>query len=399
MNRRVFAAFFAIVAFAGAQFLHAENDAARGEIESAVEKIRELKFLQPVVFDVVSHVTIKATLEKKLAEQYSDGDFKNTTLGLAALGLLDRDFPLKQKLLDLLGEQVAAFYDQHAHKLFMFEDAKLELLQNKIILAHELTHALQDQNFGLAKLPLEIKTNDDRAIAASALVEGDATLVMSEYMMKNMTGAGAQQSLAGLMSQSTQQIEHAPRFLRETLMFPYVQGEQFCATLQQHGGWKAVSDAFKNPPSSSAQILHPEKYLATPREEPVAISWSGNDTTALGKKPIDDNVLGELGVRILISEWLDAETAEKVAGGWRGDRYLVFDDGKNLVLRTRWKNGAAAEAFVVAIQQCWAKRRDADASRKSRFLQIENLAPDDVLLIDAATQEWAVALAEKFLRQ
>src|SRR5205823_5330048 len=105
----------------------------------------------------LTRTEIKQTLQNKLAEQFSDADFKNVTTGLVALGLLPPGYPLKQKYIDLLGEQVAAFYDQHAHKLFMFEDATLASAQNRIILAHELTHALQDQHFGLQKLPLEIK--------------------------------------------------------------------------------------------------------------------------------------------------------------------------------------------------------------------------------------------------
>src|SRR5439155_23860792 len=113
--------------------------------------------------------------------------------------------------------------------------------------------------------------------------------------------------------------------------------------------------------SSSAQILHPEKFLAQPREEPREILWS--DTAVLGKKPIADNVLGELGIRILITGWTDAETGEKGASGWRGDRYLVFDDGRHLVWRTRWQNNADAEKFVAAMQKCWAKRKAADPAR------------------------------------
>src|SRR5207302_7060871 len=143
----------------------------------------ELNFLRPVTYDVLTREGIKRTIEQKMREQFSEEEFKNVGIGLAALGLLPRDYPLKQKYIELLGEQVAAFYDQHAHKLFMFEDARLDQFQNRIILAHELTHALQDQHFGLEKLPLEMKTNDDRAVAASALVEGDATLVMTQFMM------------------------------------------------------------------------------------------------------------------------------------------------------------------------------------------------------------------------
>src|ERR1041385_1525451 len=126
--------------------------AQRQAIEKAVAEIRRLDFLHPVDYNVLSRQGIKQTVEQKLAEQFSDEEFANLATGYAALGLLPRQYPLKQKYIDLLGEQVAAFYDQHSHKLFMFEDATLDNAQNCVVLAHELTHALQDQHFGLGKL-------------------------------------------------------------------------------------------------------------------------------------------------------------------------------------------------------------------------------------------------------
>src|SRR5205823_8832515 len=184
------------------------------EIERVTSEIRQLPFKQPVTYDVLTRAGIQKVIEGKLTEQFSDEEIKNMATGLAALGLLPRDYPLKQKYIELLGEQVAAFYDQHQHKLFMFEDASLASAQNRVVLAHELTHALQDQNFGLLKLPLEIKTNDDRALAASALIEGDATLLMTQYMLKHLSLGALRDMLAGSLVQNSEQLRTAPRYLR-----------------------------------------------------------------------------------------------------------------------------------------------------------------------------------------
>ena len=104
---------------------NASNTAQRAAIEKAVVAIRGIHFSEPVAYDVLTRAGIQQTVEQKLAAQFSDAEFANVSTGLAALGLLPRGYPLKQKYLELLGEQIAAFYDQHQHKLFMFEDASL----------------------------------------------------------------------------------------------------------------------------------------------------------------------------------------------------------------------------------------------------------------------------------
>jgi hypothetical protein len=128
------------------------------------DPLAERKFqLLLVDYKVLNRKEIKQTISGKLAEVFSEQEFKNMTEAMAAIGLLPPGYPLREKYIDLLGEQVAAFYDQHTHKLFMYQDATLDNAQNRVILAHELTHALQDQHFGLKRMPLEIKNNDDRA--------------------------------------------------------------------------------------------------------------------------------------------------------------------------------------------------------------------------------------------
>jgi hypothetical protein len=120
----------------------ARNKELREEVERQVEAIRGLKFKQPVNYQVLNRKEIGQTLTRKMEEVFSEKEFANMSEAMSAIGLLPPNFPLRAKYIDLLSEQVAAFYDQHAHKLFMYEDASLENAQNRVVLAHELTHAL-----------------------------------------------------------------------------------------------------------------------------------------------------------------------------------------------------------------------------------------------------------------
>ena len=335
--------------------------AQRKEIEEATARIRGLAFKHPVAYDVLTREGIKKVLQGKISEQFSDAEFEHARLGYVALGLIPTDYPLKQRYLELLSEQVAAFYDQHTHRLYMYEDASLDSLQNRIILSHELTHALQDQYFGLKELPLEARDNDDRAAAASALVEGDATLEMNEFAMEGLSWKGIRQSVAGVFSQNMEQLQSAPRFLRESLLFPYTEGLRFCTELYDERGFGGVSAAYGRPPASSSEILHPETYQAG--EIPVPVAWK--DTHVLGEAPNADNVLGELGARILLTDWTDSATATAAVKGWRGDRYLVFNKGRALIWRSHWASAQEAAQFMQAVSQMWKKRYGADVSAQN----------------------------------
>jgi hypothetical protein len=380
----------------------AANKVQREAIEKQVTEIRGLEFKEPISYQVLNRKEIKQTIAGKLAEVFSVEEFRNMADAMAVVGLLPPKYPLREKYIDLLGEQVAAFYDQHAHKLFMYEDATLDNAQNRVVLAHELTHGLQDQHFGLKRLPLELKTNDDQAAAASALVEGDATLVMSEFMMKNMSKQMFKDSMVASFTQNMKQLETAPRFLREMLVFPYLRGQEFCAALLGQGGYEAVSKAYANPPTSTAQILHPQKYMSNPREEPIPVEWA--DTKVKGEAPLGDNTVGEMGLRILLAEWLDAATGERVAAGWRGDRYLYFGGGEAIVWKTVWSGPAQATAFFEAEKKLLEKRHEltnpqvaehsyaADTARRS--IRIRQTDANEVIVVDAKDAGWAEALRQ-----
>ena len=331
--------------------------ARRSEIEQAVEKLRGLSFLKPVVYKQIPRNDLPGVLLQKLSQQVPDREFESEGAALVALGLLPPGTDLKKIYLALLGEQIGAFYDQHTEELYTFSGHSLDDSQNRVILAHELTHALEDQHFHLARLPLETRGNDDQALAASALVEGDATLVMNQYMLGNLSTSVLKDSLASAFTTDVRQLVAAPRFLRETLVFPYLKGQEFCQALYAHGGWQALADAFRHPPSSTSQILHPERFLSQPRQEPVPVLY-GN-TTVKSQPPTLDNVVGEFGLRLLLTTWLKDETrAAELAADWAGDRYLFYGDAKanSYVWKCVWSSEAAAREFTTAAQVDWQSR-------------------------------------------
>jgi hypothetical protein len=381
---------------------NAFNLAKRAEIERVVEEIRGLKFKQPVDYSVLGRKDIKGALTKRLNAVFSDEEFEQQANAMFRLGLLPEKYPLKDRLIALLGEQVAAFYDQHEHKLYMYDDATLENAMNQMILAHELMHAMQDQHVSLKTLPLEEKRNDDRAIAAGSLIEGEATLVMSDYMMRNPSGRMVLDNLSAMFIQNMEELAKAPRILRESLIFPYQDGLTFCLAGFQRRGWPAVSEAYQRPPSSTTQILHPEKYYRM-REDPIAIEWP--DVRFQGKTPHWDNVLGELGTRILFADWHNQEVARNAAGGWRGDRYLSFENGEAFVWKTVWANQGDAAEFFQAEKDLLARRYKAQSpvsvsrrweSNRPRALRLVMNDRAEVLLIDAASTGTAAELEKQF---
>jgi hypothetical protein len=379
--------------------------AIRKEIEQQVETLRGLKFLQPVVYDVVSRKEIRSIFAKALAEETSETDFINLGRAWTRLGLLPRELPLRQTLLDLLNEQVAAFYNHHEHKLFMFEDSSLDKPYDRVLLAHELTHALQDQHFHLASLPIALRDNDDRALAALAVIEGDATAVMTDFMASNVSLGVVLDTATTMMSQQTAQLRKTPRYLRERLVFPYMQGKMFCSAVMEERGKRGIDACFKRVPSSTTQILHSEKYLAKTPEEPLPVAWP--EVVFEGQQPATDNVVGESGIRCLVAEWTSEVPAIAASAGWRGDRYLAYEDD-TLVWKSLWADDLEAREFFEseravlvkrygpALPQSTEERMVIEAPRAVRLVRL--LPSNAVVLIDAATAELADKAEAQFAK-
>jgi hypothetical protein len=240
--------------------------AATSEVLKETSEIRELPILKPVKSSAQSRTEIERMLIKGLNEQMTAAEMHATEISLRKFGLAPNDFEYRSFIIKLLTEQVAGYYDPKVQQFHLAD--WLELETQKPVMAHELTHALQDQHFNLRRFEKWPHGDSDAELAAHALIEGDATLAMTVYMAKNPLVALAF-SRALTSGVATEQFNQAPRAMRESLIFPYLHGLEWATQLYRRGGWTMVSNAFTRLPLSSEQILHAEKYFNY--ERPVKV--------------------------------------------------------------------------------------------------------------------------------
>ena len=330
----------------------AESDqAVYARIESQVETIRELQHTSTVTPVLLDSAGVRDWLTKANAAQTNHAALANETKLFVHLGLLPAGSDLEQMELDLQAGQVVGFYDPESKGLYILSDSGGVGPVQKITFAHEYTHALQDQVFGLDKLAIDTPDQGDRDLARTALAEGDASLAMTLWSTKNMSIPDLLAVLGDPSSaDQTQQLAKAPTILRESLMFPYLDGLAFVQSIYDKGGWAAIDQVYANPPDSTSQILHPDLY--NEKVGPVAVSVPAVPAALSGWKLTMQDTLGELQLRI----WLEGEnptntattTAASATSAWAGDRVALYE-GPNgawaVVLKTTWRSAAGAQAF------------------------------------------------------
>jgi len=302
------------------------------EVSAQVEKLRKLKFYQPVKYDFKSKEEITSYIMSKMAEEYTEAELKGEERALKFFGLVAPDFELKKTYIALLTEQVAGFYDPPSNTFYIANWIGAAI--QKPIMAHELTHALQDQHFQLEKKMKRVKGNDDRNLSFMALIEGEATAIMLDYSLGAMYTSfeilpdivEIMRSQMETVNNQFQEYGRAPAILKEGLLFPYVYGTGFLQKIRQAHPWNYMATIYKNPPQSTEQIIHPEKYLTEP-DPPRNIPEARLKTLVPdGFRPVFTNVFGELGMKIFFEHHLGAETALMIAEGWDGDRYLLVEN-------------------------------------------------------------------------
>lgn len=330
--------------------------AATAEVLKETSEIRELAILRPVKSGAQSRAEIESMVIKNMNEETTPEETRASELALKKLGLVPQDFQLRPFIIKLLTEQVAGYYDPKAQEFFLADWIDLE--GQKPVMAHELTHALQDQHFNLRRFEKWPKGDSDAEMAAHALIEGDATLAMIRYVTRDLKRAVAfAKSLGADDASASEQIDKAPRALRESLLFPYEQGSQWVTTVYRRGGWALVSKAFTDLPQSTEQILHADKYFA--HEAPVKVELA--DVRAglgAGWKRIDYDVNGEWGLYLVLNEYLKSGASE-AAAGWAGDRFAVYEEAKSgqvfIAQMTAWDTEKDAREFMDA----YARRTEA----------------------------------------
>ena len=321
-------------------------------------ELRELSILKAVKSGAQSRTEIESMIVKNLDAETTPDEMHAAEVLLRVFGLAPKDFAYRSFLIKLLTEQVAGYYDPKAQQFYLADWIELE--GQKPVMAHELTHALQDQHFNLKRFENWPKGDSDAELAAHALIEGDATLAMTLYMAKNPLVALAFIRSLGAQEAASEQFKQAPRALRESLLFPYEEGSAWATQLYKRGGWEMVSQAFTKLPQSSEQILHPDKYFSY--EAPQKLNLP-DFKSALGPgwKRLDYDVNGEWGCYLILDEFLnDASESKQAAAGWGGDRFALYETGKPdeffVAQLTAWDTPADAREFFDAYAKRTSKR-------------------------------------------
>lgn len=347
---------------------------AMDAIEAEMEMLRGLDGTTPITRTFMTREQLTAFLEDEFAEEYSSQEVEADVRVLAAFDFVPDDFDLLGLLLALYSEQIAGFYEDEEDTFYVITGGEpgagsIELfdLLARLTFAHEYVHGLQDGHFDLETFIDEDEYNDDEILARLSLVEGDASLAMVQYLIAHAFEFTAEdlEALSGEGMQAGQEsLEQAPPIIRETFLFPYIYGLDFVATLQEKG-WEAVNEAFADPPRSSEQILHPEKYLAGDEPQIVALPPL-TDTLGAGWRLVEAETLGEFQTGLYLAQQVDQATADLASAGWDGDQYALYvqDGAEVLAFATVWDSPEDREEFVAAYAQYAEAKYGEAASRR-----------------------------------
>lgn len=385
------------------------------ELAHAAEQIRGLQFASPVPVLVQNRDAITQYVESQIEE---DAITRGRTL-YVALGLLPPDLDVRAQLLGLLGEQILGYYDAERKHLVVRDDVmhamgthvgdSLRLEEARLVLVHELVHALQDQHLKLSA-NIDKERTSDAENAFRSLIEGDASLAMIGYMFEQ-SGVPLRQltsdpsRIRGIENSETrdavgaggEQLAGAPAILRVPLLSAYRDGLTFCAFAHSRGGWTAVDLAHDNPPGSTEHILHPEIWTSGQQADVVEIG-DLPALTAAGFAPVETTTLGELETGVYFGLGQTQAEAERSAAGWGGDQVRVYQGSgaqTPVVWFTTWddrREAAEAEAAaqLASRQGPASERSQGRVQRVGRAVLILRHVPEPLhASIVAAFTSWS----------
>jgi hypothetical protein len=346
-------------------------------VEGQVQQLRGLEFTEPVPVDAASHDDLVKGLIQSFDSSYPARMYDRRSRAWQTIGVVPRGTSIRRSIERFAGSQVIGYYDPLSGQL-VFVGTEDPTPVQKVTLAHELTHALDDQHFRLDRLnTLESECADEVYQAALGAVEGDATYFMILYAQRFLTldeqlelGLGAAPSTAGI----------AP-FVVELQTWPYTAGLSFIEAMDRRGGTEAIDRAMKSFPVSTEQVIHPERY---PNDAPTPVNV-GDLGTELGPGWYDLDVMGvgEAFLSIMLGLRLPRITSEAAAAGWDGGTYRAWSDGEHvaLALSTVWDGARDATEFASAMRQ-WLGSRE---GRSASLLPVEGQRVRVLFASDAAT--------------
>ena len=361
-----------------------EQVAARvEEVARGVERVRELEFDR---LPAVRLVSLEQATRESLGELDHYVPPRRQRIEerlLVMLGLLPPDTKLRELLGKALTEEVAGYYIPRTGTMALVRGA-LDGFFAEVALAHELTHALEDQHFGIEPHGASGFLRD-RAVADAALREGSATLAMVEYVA--LTQGGVQELPAGARRRLLEELDQLalpassglPRYVREGLVFPYAAGAVLVDRLQSRGGWAAVDRAFEEaPPVSSEQVMHPRKYEEG--ERPVRVRLRGvRAALPAGARVVARGDLGEFDTAQFLRDANGRRRSEEAAAGWGGSTFELWrlaGGGDVLVMGWAWDTARDAREFAAAARLSVGRLDGAGAVNGSGEGVVVVLAPE-----------------------
>jgi hypothetical protein len=362
--------------------------AAADEVLGKMSEITGLKLRTPLKKSLRSREEIRAYVIKQMNEEKNPAERYAGARSAEAFGLLPKGFDLDAFMVNVLTEQVEGLYDPKTREFYIADWSPLS--DQRMVMAHELTHALEDQHFQIEAWVKAARPNEDAELARDAVLEGSAMAAMVDYLMLG-TGSSLKDlpefdpsMLVGELG-STPTLQKAPPFIKDALIFPYLGGLTFSAAILKNTGWPGLPDLFEKPPASTQQILHPALYRTGRTPQSVTLphleKLLGNNWSKL-----EENVMGEFGWKEVLKQFLDADRAKTLAAAWDGDWYALYEEkqSKRLVLVTRLHLDSEEHAarffgqYSEALEKKYSER--SNLFRRPNFFSFET--PDGGVFLD-----------------
>jgi hypothetical protein len=377
-------------------------------IESEVMRIRELSSSEPVEKTLISEEDLQEIVINDFFSDYSDEEAQKDVLALSILGLLPKGFDLKGLYQALYSEQIAGFYDDETKEIYVVQGTSFGG-NEKLTYAHEYTHVLQDQVYGLQDglgyTDEACETDSERCAAIHSLIEGDASLTEILWFQNYATRKDYNDLMEAYDNFKSPVLDSAPAYLAADLYFPYEKGLTFVQNLYDDGGFAAVDNAYQNLPVSTEQILHPEKY---PEDQPQFVSLP-DLASALGEEwsVYDQNIMGEWYTFLILNKpyneahRIPEHMAVEAAEGWGGDTYAFYLNNSTgeaiFVLESVWDTLEDAEEFEEAIKLYANLRWEKSENAIQGFPTWADSSNSIVFLRDGAQTLWLFAPSDTLI--
>jgi hypothetical protein len=366
-SRRTLPAVFLLLLFAGAA--PAQSSRAKevcglaNRIVLDLTQISGMKLRHPVPCDSITKDKINAFLKDRMKDAARPEEIRAEELTLKKFGFVPPDFDLAQNTVDLLTEQAAAFYDYHKKKLFITDSTPSDTQEP--VLAHELSHALADQNFNLARFIRQGRKSDDGSTARLAVMEGQATWLMSEYLArKNGRSLKDSPALVSSMSRLGEGsagdfpvYDNSPLYMRLTLVFPYATGMLFQNAVCERDGQEGFAEVFRRAPVSTQQVIHPEDYFSNVKPTQPELP---DAHLPRGYKSLIGGELGEFDHAVLLEQFAGKERAAEIAPHWRGCKFELRENKKAgrvvLLYAAEWDSEESARRYFAAYREVLDKK-------------------------------------------